>query len=177
MLYDDPHGNHYGSFVDQGAGTIQADPQEVQRENEALQKVVTQTSKYACALVEETKTRGTTEISSSFSNHGLTTDTFCSHLVDIFALVSRNSTPAPSSTLPAHDARFLRYQTVLAKMSAHDQSSKAKHQQPNENTLSASEGWISGDDEVEETKSCKPVKSEGIGSILGGFADADSVMD
>ena len=96
--------------------------------------------------------------------------------MDIFALVSQNSTPAPSSALPAHDARFLRYQTVLAKMSAHNQSSIAK-QHPNENTPSASEGWMSGDDEGEEMKSCKPVKSDGIGPILGGFADADSVMD
>jgi hypothetical protein len=47
LLFDDTHANHYGSFGDQGAGTIQADPQEVQRETEALQKVVAQTSKYA----------------------------------------------------------------------------------------------------------------------------------
>ena len=45
LLFDDPHANHYGSFGDQGAGTTQADPQEVQRETEALQKVVAQTSK------------------------------------------------------------------------------------------------------------------------------------
>lgn len=47
LLFDDPHGHHYGSFADQHAGTTQADPQEVQRETEALQKVVAQTSKYA----------------------------------------------------------------------------------------------------------------------------------
>jgi hypothetical protein len=47
LIFDDPHANHYGSFSDQNAGIIQADPQEVQRETEALQKVVTQTSKYA----------------------------------------------------------------------------------------------------------------------------------
>ena len=60
LLFDDPHGNHYGSFGDQGAGIIQADPQEVQRETEALQKVVTQTSKYACMLVVEIKTERNT---------------------------------------------------------------------------------------------------------------------
>jgi hypothetical protein len=45
LLFDDPHGNHYGSFGEQSAGIVQADPQEVQRETEALQKVVNHTSK------------------------------------------------------------------------------------------------------------------------------------
>lgn len=45
LLFDDPCVNHYGSFGDHSTGIIQADPQEVQRETEALQKVVTQTSK------------------------------------------------------------------------------------------------------------------------------------
>jgi hypothetical protein len=45
LLFDDPHGNHYGSFGEQSAGIVQADPQEVQRETEALQKVVMHTSK------------------------------------------------------------------------------------------------------------------------------------
>jgi hypothetical protein len=44
LLVDDPNGNHYGSFADPHAGVPQADPQEVQRETEALQKVVAQTS-------------------------------------------------------------------------------------------------------------------------------------
>jgi len=44
LLFDDAHGNHYGSFGDQNA-VVQADPQEAQRETEALQKVVMQTSK------------------------------------------------------------------------------------------------------------------------------------
>jgi hypothetical protein len=45
LLFDDPHASHYGSFGDHNTGIIQADPQELQRETEALQKVVTQTSK------------------------------------------------------------------------------------------------------------------------------------
>lgn len=44
-LLEDSHANHYGSFGDQPTGVVQADPQEVQRENEALLKVVNQTSK------------------------------------------------------------------------------------------------------------------------------------
>jgi hypothetical protein len=87
-------------------------------------------------------------------------------------MVSQN--PPPTSTVPAtHDTRFLRYQDVLAKMPPQDRTSKSK-QYPNENTPSASEGWLSDDDEVEEVKGCTPVKSEGIGPLLGGFADADS---
>lgn len=45
LLFDDPHANQYGSFGDHNAGAIQADPAELQRESEALQKVVMQTSK------------------------------------------------------------------------------------------------------------------------------------
>lgn len=102
------------------------------------------------------------------------TDTFlCSHLVDIFAMVSQNPPMANHSILPVHDARFLRYQGVLAKMNAHDPSNLAKIQ-TNDNTPSASEGWISGEDDVEEMKGSRPVKSHGIGPLLGGFADADA---
>jgi streptomycin 6-kinase len=96
--------------------------------------------------------------------------------VDIFAMVSQNTTTNTTSILPVHDARFLRYQGVLAKMSAHDSSNQAQHA-TNETILSASEGWISGDEEAEEMKSCKAVKSDGIGPLLGGFADADSAIE
>jgi len=78
--------------------------------------------------------------------------------------------------LPVHDARFLRYQGVLAKMTAYDQSNQTRHQ-TNDNTPSASEGWMSGEDDIEEMKSCRPIKSDGIGPLLGGFADADSAIE
>ena len=58
-------------------------------------------------------------------------------------------------------------------MNAHDPSNLAKIQ-TNDNTPSASEGWISGEDDVEEMKGSRPVKSHGIGPLLGGFADADA---
>ncbi|PBP18058.1 hypothetical protein BUE80_DR011064 [Diplocarpon rosae] len=146
LLFDDPHANHYGSFGDHHPGVTQADPQEVQRETEALQKVVTMTS---------------------------------NHLVDVFALVPQNAYPATASTsattgFPAQDARLVRYQEVLAKISASDAPSKP-NQFPTDPTLIASNGWMSEDDEVDEVKGHTPVKSEGIGPLLGGFADADSV--
>jgi len=143
LLFDDPHANHYGSFGDQSAGIIQADPQEVQRETEALQKVVTQTS---------------------------------NHLVDIFAMVPQTVPPPSSTMFPAQDARLLHYQDVLAKMSANEPPNKA-NQFSSENTPNASDGWLSEEDDVEEMKSYKPVKSEGIGPLLGGFADAESAME
>jgi len=45
LLFDDPHAVNYSSFGDQVAAS-QADPQDVQREAEALQKIVAQTSNH-----------------------------------------------------------------------------------------------------------------------------------
>jgi hypothetical protein len=144
LLFDDPHTNHYGSFGDHSTGAIQADPQEVQRETEALQKVVMQTS---------------------------------SHLVDIFAMVPQNNVPPPATTtFPIQDARLLRYQDVLAKISTPDTSSKP-NQYLAENMPASSEGWISDDEDLEELQSHKLVKSDGIGPLLGGFADAETSME
>ncbi|KUJ12645.1 uncharacterized protein LY89DRAFT_592961 [Mollisia scopiformis] len=144
LLFDDSHTNQYGSFGDHSAGAIQADPQEVQRETEALQKVVMQTS---------------------------------NHLVDIFAMVPQNNVPQ-SATLafPVPDARLLRYQDVLAKISSADAISKS-NQYLAENTPAPSEGWISDEDDLEEMQSQKPVKSDGVGPLLGGFADAETSME
>jgi len=142
LLFDEAHPNHYGSFGDHNAGVIQADPLEMQRENEALQKVVTQQS---------------------------------NHLVDIFAMVPQSvPSPATTTSFPAQDARLLRYQDVLAKtlsMTAHDQSIQS-NQSSVEGTPNMSDGWISDEDDTEEMKIYKPVKSEGVGPLLGGFADA-----
>jgi len=93
-------------------------------------------------------------------------------------MVPQNNVPpvASATVFPAHDARLLRYQDVLSKMSASDPSSKS-NQFPADKTPIASDGWISDDDDVEEMKGHTPVKSEGIGPLLGGFADAESAME
>lgn len=92
-------------------------------------------------------------------------------------MVPQNLPPAASTTVfPAHDARLLRYQDVLAKMSASHPSSKS-NQYPTESTPYVSDGWISDEDDVEEMKSTTPIKSEGVGKLLGGFADAESATD
>jgi len=83
------------------------------------------------------------------------------------------SSPA---VFPAQDARLLHYQDVLAKMSALG-SPQESNQFPNAHTPTVSDGWISEDDDVEEMKNYRPVKSEGIGPLLGGFADAESTTD
>jgi len=46
LLFDDPQSLNYGGFGDQITNAIQADPQDVQRETEALNKIVAQTSNH-----------------------------------------------------------------------------------------------------------------------------------
>ncbi|OBT86484.1 hypothetical protein VE02_04931 [Pseudogymnoascus sp. 03VT05] len=46
LIFDDPLANNYGSFTDQNVVTTQADPQDVQRESEALQNIVAETSNH-----------------------------------------------------------------------------------------------------------------------------------
>ncbi|ESZ91964.1 hypothetical protein SBOR_7654 [Sclerotinia borealis F-4128] len=144
LLFDDAP--HYGSFGDQDPNTIQAD-QEVQRETEALQKVVAQTS---------------------------------NHLVDIFAMVPQNIPRAPVTMFTGQNARLLRYQDVVAKMPTLVESSNTK-QTPVGATHPMSDGWTSDDEDVEEMQKemqkYKPVKSEDVGPLLGGFADAESAME
>jgi len=139
LLFDDPHANQYGSFGDQHAGLILADPQEVQRETEALQKVVMQTS---------------------------------NHLVDIFAMIPQNIQRTPTTIFSGQDARLLRYQDVLAKMS----TSNPSENHPAESLPNASDGWLSEEEDMEEIKNRSVVKSDEVGPLLGGFADAESAM-
>lgn len=46
LLFDDPHSNQYGSFGEQNPGLIQVDPQEIQKEAEALSKVQRETNNH-----------------------------------------------------------------------------------------------------------------------------------
>jgi len=142
LLFDDPHSNQYGSFGEQNTGLIHADPQEVQRETEALQKVVMQTS---------------------------------NHLVDIFAMIPQNTPRVPDAVFGGQDTRLLRYQDVLAKISTHAQS-EDQHQLSAGGNANVSDGWVSEDEDVEDVKFYGHVKSEDVGPLLGGFADAESAM-
>jgi len=89
-------------------------------------------------------------------------------------MVPQTLPPATGTAFPAHDARLLRYQDVLAKMSARGQSIKT-NQLSAESIPNMSDGWISEGDDVEEGQVNKDVKSEVVGPLLGGFADAENV--
>lgn len=88
-------------------------------------------------------------------------------------MVQQNVPPPPNTVFPAQDARLLRYQDVLAKMSINDQS---KALPPTaENTPNISDGWISEEDVAGEPKTEEPIKSDNVGPLLGGFADAETL--
>jgi hypothetical protein len=91
-------------------------------------------------------------------------------------MVTQAVPPSSNAVFPVQDARLLHYQDVLAKVSTNEAPTKYT-QFPSENAQDASDGWLSEDDEVEEIKTFTPVKSEGIGPLLGGFADADSAVE
>lgn len=97
-----------------------------------------------------------------------------SHLVDIFAMVPQTVTPVPTTVFPAQDARLLRYQDVLAKMSSKRLSART-NQASTEHIPNLPDGWTSEEDDVEESKEIRPGKSEHVGPLLGGFADAETV--
>jgi len=143
LLFDDPShsaisgGSKYGTFGDQATGVVQEDPQDVQRETEALQKIVALTS---------------------------------SHLVDIFAMVPQTSQRGSTTTYTAHDARLLRFQDVLAKMSTEPDS---MGELPAGIVSPECDGWIVSGDETGADNEFKVVKSEEIGPLLGGFTDIE----
>lgn len=83
--------------------------------------------------------------------------------------------PGSSTIFPGQDARMMRYQDVLAKMSAKRPS--PTNQLSGENNQNMSDGWNSEEDNAEEGMGRRIVKSEGVGPLLGGFADADDAED
>lgn len=97
-----------------------------------------------------------------------------SHLVDIFAMVPQIAPSTSTSIFPARDARILRYQDVLAKLSESNEYGTSDHPPPGERSFS--DGWMSEDEAAERAHFNKTVKSGDGGPLLGGFADADSAM-
>jgi hypothetical protein len=88
-------------------------------------------------------------------------------------MVPQTAPPVPNTVFPAQDARLLKYQDVLAKMSTKGLSNET-NQSSIDATPNISDGWISDEDEVEEAKGLGTIKSEDVGPLLGGFADAQS---
>ena len=89
-------------------------------------------------------------------------------------MIPQSVPPTPNPVFPAQDARLLRYQDVLAKMSTNDQS-KALLPFAAENMPNISDGWVSEDEGAGEPKSDELVKSDNVGPLLGGFADAETM--
>lgn len=87
-------------------------------------------------------------------------------------MVPQSVPPAPNAGFSAQDARLLRYQDVLAKMSTNDQSKALPPAA--ENIPNISDGWISEEDGAGEPKSDEAMKSD-VGPLLGGFADAETL--
>ena len=97
-------------------------------------------------------------------------DMLSSHLVDIFAVATQDPPPPPNAIFSGQDTRLLRYQEVLAKLSAAD-SSKRKDSS-SQLLPNGSDGWVSGD-ENDDANAIKP-KTDDIGPLIGGFADSKS---
>ncbi|KAL2141632.1 hypothetical protein VTI28DRAFT_2126 [Corynascus sepedonium] len=135
-LFDDPNNLHYGSFDQQHMMMGQEDPQEVQREIEALQRVVARTS---------------------------------DAMVDIYDIVPQDKTVQPSPgpyVYVGQDATTVRYQTLLSKLSSHDDLLPA-----------ARVDWGSPDDDtIEMQQGAVPIKVDGSESLVGNFADAAAAM-
>jgi hypothetical protein len=86
-------------------------------------------------------------------------------------MVPQKVAPAPGTAFPGQDARLVRYQDVLTKISANGQSISSAHQSP-DNTPNISDGWISEEDDTEGRVPAKPAD---VGPLLGGFADAETM--
>jgi hypothetical protein len=91
-------------------------------------------------------------------------------------MLPANGQPTAADNFPGQDAKIIHYQDVLAKMSTDDQSLGAKTLSV-ENTPNVSDGWLSEEEDFEEMKNYKPIKSDGIGPLLGGFSDAAPVTE
>jgi len=92
-LFDDPNGMHYGSFEDQQQMMSQEDPQEVQREIEALNRVVARTADNMVDIYDIVPQ----------NNAG-----------------AHQSTSPGQYTYAAQDPTITRYHTLLSKLASHE---------------------------------------------------------
>lgn len=86
-------------------------------------------------------------------------------------MAPQNSQRGPSTTFTGQDARLLRFQDVLAKMSTEPDS---KEDLNTEAVSPEGEGWIVNGEETDSSNAFKVVKSKEIGPLMGGFADLES---
>lgn len=86
-------------------------------------------------------------------------------------MVPQKVAPAPGTAFPGQDARLVRYQDVLTKISANGQSINSTYQSA-DNTPNISDGWISEED---DTEGRVLAKSADVGPLLGGFGDVEAM--
>ncbi|KUI56195.1 hypothetical protein VP1G_03555 [Cytospora mali] len=140
LLFDDPDSIHYGSFGEQQM-TGQNDPLEAQREIEALQRVVARTS---------------------------------DNMVDIFEIAptkdaQRNAPPNPYGHV-GQEARQMRYQSLLSKLSSDDLDASA---------TGARVDWLPEDEEedaAELQKAVPHIKTDSSDALVGNFREAAAAM-
>ncbi|KAK7421654.1 hypothetical protein QQX98_002121 [Neonectria punicea] len=150
LLYDDANGMQYGSFGDQGM-TGENDTLEVQRENEALQRVVAKTSKYVPTPRVEW---------------------LVVNMVDIFEIAPQENTARGASTPFAYagqGARLARYQHLVSKLNA----------QSDAPAPGVKVDWLPEEETIEMQRngpaSIKTIDTED-GPLVGTFADAAAAM-
>ncbi len=145
---------------------MQTDPQEVQREHEALQKVVSDTSAYVLSA----DFRLWTYLALPAADH-LTDVRHLSHLVDIFTANSQDSTPSSTAMFPRQDSQALRFLEALGKVSGNNSKSKRLS---GESLFNVSDGWSSGDEEAGDPRPFHPGKSDEVGPLTEGFSDGEA---
>ncbi|KAL2259839.1 hypothetical protein VTK26DRAFT_6338 [Humicola hyalothermophila] len=132
----DDPNNMHYGSFDQQHMMAQEDPQEVLREIEALQRVVARTS---------------------------------DNMVDIYDIVPHDKAAQPGPppyAYPGHDPTAARYQTLLSKLSSHDDLAAV-----------ARVDWGSPeDDTIEMQQGAVPIKVDGGDALVGNFADAAAAM-
>ncbi|CCU75401.1 hypothetical protein BGHDH14_bgh01205 [Blumeria hordei DH14] len=142
LLYNGTHGQLYGSFGDISSDSLYEDPIEVQRANEALQNIVSQTSE---------------------------------HLVDIFAITPQDlPLSIPTIHFPAREAQLSQFRNIISKLPLEEPSNGSYNNVVNSQPCSY-DAWMSDEENDEKSENYPTVKLKGIGSLLGRFADYDSV--
>jgi len=142
---------HYGSFGEQHVNG-QDDPLEVQREIEALQRVVAQTSEYGSSP------RATA--AAGFADDGAR-----SNMVDVFEIAPSEAAPltAPASyALAGQEARAARYQNLLSKLAVTEELGP-----------DARVDWAPRpDDTIEMQQGVPTVNAQAGEPLVGNFTDA-----
>jgi len=140
------------------------DPQEVQREIEALQRVVARTSEYVPISPPSPLPPGPRQRNKNRA------DQLHSNMVDIYDIVPQDKAVHAAAPTPyayaGQEPHLARYQTLLSKLSSHDDL-----------TSVARVDWgVPDDGTVEMQQTAAPIKLDDGEALVGNFADAAAAM-